>query len=358
MNIDSLIESLTNLRIEQDQPKTMDSNIVQSLVSAAIKEATEQTRREFQTTVDELTRRLTILETPTVTIEHKEIEIVSGVECNETLDVVKSVPEFCGDTSRYISWRQAATTAHKLYEKYVGSSKYYQAVAILRNKIVGKADTVLSSYNTVLNYYAILERLDFAYADKRSIFTLEQELSTLSQNSKTIIDFYNEVEEKLNLIINKTIMTYEGDTNLIASLNNKYRQDALRVFVSGLKKPLCDILFSCKPADMPMALAIAQEMTVNRSRYNFARAFSTGLNGPFPIFLVPLQTKFILDILFIINQFFQILLSQDLNHNKCHSYPIIKTIILLAIVFVGKRHQDFNNRYITVFDLHKVFSLK
>lgn len=282
MSIDDLTESLGNLSLAQVQTENMDSQTVQSLITAAIREATERTRQEFQATVDDLTRRLTTLETPTVVEEHREIEIVAGVECNETLDLVKSVPEFKGDASTYISWRQAAKNAHKLYEGYVGSSKYYQAVAILRNKITGNADTVLSSYNTVLNFHAILARLDFAYADKRSVFTLEQELSTLTQGSKTIVDFYNEVEQKLNMMVNKTIMTYEGDVNLIESLNRKYRQDALRVFVSGLKKPLCDILFSCKPADMPTALALAQEMATNQSRYHFAKVFGDGLSRPNP----------------------------------------------------------------------------
>lgn len=210
--------------------------------------------------------------------EHREITIVEGVECNETLDVVKSVPEFNGDASRYTSWRQAAITAHKLYERYIGSSKYYQAVAILRNKVIGKADSVLSSYNTVLNFYAILERLDFAYADKRSVFTLEQELSTLTQGSKTILDFYNEVEEKLGLITSKITMSHGGNVNLIGSLNMKYREDALRVFISGLRKPFCDILFSCRPSDMPTALILAQEMATNQSRYNFARNYNEGTN--------------------------------------------------------------------------------
>ncbi|GBP03224.1 Retrovirus-related Pol polyprotein from transposon gypsy [Eumeta japonica] len=126
------------------------------------------------------------------------------------------------------------------------------------------------------------ERLDFAYADKRSVFTLERELSALTQGSGTIIDFYNVVEEKLNLIINKTIMTYGENGDLVESLNQKYRQDALRVFISGLKKPLCDVLFSCKPSDMLMALALAQEMATNQSRYKFARDFNgiTDRQGP------------------------------------------------------------------------------
>ena len=32
------------------------------------------------------------------------------------------------------------------------------------------------------------------------------------------------------------------DNEMVKILNEKYRLDALRTFISGLKKPLCDIL--------------------------------------------------------------------------------------------------------------------
>lgn len=275
-----LLGRLRSLRISEETSNrgTMDATTLQSLLTAAVRQATEQTRSEFQRQVDELNQKLTLLQTPSAVEEYKDIELVEGVRCEESLDIVKSVPEFKGESSKYVSWRQAAVTAHKLFEPHQGSSKYYQAVAILRNKIVGSADSVLSSYNTVLNFKAILARLDFAYSDKTSIYTLEQELSTLRQGQKPIIQFYNEVERKLTSIINKVTMSHEGDTSLIQSLNQKYRMDALRVFISGLRKPLCDTLFSCKPADMPTALALAQELETNQNRYYFASIYNNGLS--------------------------------------------------------------------------------
>lgn len=150
-------------------------------------------------------------------------------------------------------------------------SKHYQAVAIIRNKIRGAAVGVLASFNTVLNFKAIIARLDFTYADKRPVYLIEQELSTLRQGNLTVLKFY-EVERKLTLLTNKTIMTYEG--HIANSINEKYRMDALRVFISGLKKPLSDILFSTRLADLPSALALAQGVEANHERYIFATNFS------------------------------------------------------------------------------------
>lgn len=278
---DVILARLQSLLISEkriENKEEMNSENLQVLLDTAIQQAVQRTKESFEATIADLTRRLQSLEPPSAVEAYKEIEIVPNKTCEETLDIIKSVPEFKGDPTRYVSWRQAATTAHKLFEPYVGSSKYYQAVAILRNKVVGNADAALSTYNTVLNFKAIIARLDFTYMDKKSIFTLEQELSTLRQGQKTIIQFYDEVERKLTAIVNKIIMSNEGDANLIQSLNQKYREQALRVFVSGVRKPLCDTLFSCKPADLPSALALAQELEANQNRYHFAAIYSNGLN--------------------------------------------------------------------------------
>lgn len=279
--VEETLALLQNFSISDRKPRqnVMDEATLSSIINAAVKQATEQTREEFQGIVDQLSKKIDELQPPSAVQEYRNIAIVEGVDCDESLDIVKSVPEFKGEAFKYVSWRQAAVTAHKQFERYQGSSKYYQAVAILRNKIVGRADSVLSSYNTVLNFYAILDRLDFAYSDKTSIYTLEQELSTLRQRQRPIINFYSEIEIKLTSIINKVIMSYDGNSSLIQSLNQKYRMDALRVFISGLNEPLCDTLFACKPADLPTALAMAQELGTNQNRYRFATVYNNGLGN-------------------------------------------------------------------------------
>lgn len=279
--LEEVLKKLQTLGISDNETKNknkMDGENLQILLNTAIQQAVQRTKQEFQTTIADLTSRLQSLEPSSSVEEYREIEILPNKTCEETLDIVKSVPEFKGDVARYVSWRQAAVTAHKVFEPYEGSSRYYQAVAILRNKVVGNADAALSAYNTVLNFKAIIARLDFTYMDKKSIFTLEQELSTLRQGQRTIIQFYDEVERKLTAIINKVIMSNEGNSSLIQVLNQKYREQALRVFVSGVRTPLCDTLFSCKPADLPSALALAQELEANQNRYHFAAIYNNGLS--------------------------------------------------------------------------------
>ena len=266
---------LSNLTINNGK---MSEGEIKTMIDQAVMAASLRQKREFDKEIGNLKKQLSDLElTQTIAVEeYKEIEISPLVSCNESLDVVKSLPEFEGKIEQYVSWRQAAHTAYKVYTKYEGSSKYYQAVAIIRNKIRGSADAVLASFNTVLNFKAIIARLDFTYADKRPIYLIEQELSTLRQGNRSVLEFYDQVEQKLTLLTNKTTMTY--DPNVVPTLNEKYRADALRTFISGLKRPLCDILFSSRPSNLPAALALAQEVEANHERYIFATSFANRSN--------------------------------------------------------------------------------
>ncbi|KAH8308498.1 hypothetical protein KR044_010064, partial [Drosophila immigrans] len=100
-------------------------------------------------------------------------------------------------------------------------------------------------------------------------------LGTLRQGNMPLLQYYDEVEKKLTLLITKVNMSYESA--LAEGLRNKFRDDALRVFVSGLKRNLTDVFFAAKPKDLPTALALAQEIESNHERYAFAANFAKSL---------------------------------------------------------------------------------
>lgn len=212
---------------------------------------------------------------PPVIVPFIPVQIDQNVDSgNTSLDLIKSLPEFDGNAASYPAWRSAAIFAMKYYPE--NSEKFYVATGILRNKLTGSANSTLSAFNTVLNYKAMIARLDQTYADKRPLHVLENELSVLRQNSSSITDFYDSVDKQLTLIINKQIMTFNGQDDLIAALSERARENALRVFISGLRRPLGDILFSAKPKDLPTALVTAQELETNHRRNDFARAYAAG----------------------------------------------------------------------------------
>jgi len=57
----------------------------------------------------------------------------------------------------------------------------------------------------VLNFDPILARLNFVFSDKTPIYIIEKEWSVLTQNKFSAMDFYNLVNNKLNLLINKRV---------------------------------------------------------------------------------------------------------------------------------------------------------
>lgn len=274
--IHDLITNFHKIYNTENLKMSLNSDQLKAIVEGAVASALAAQKDNFERKLNEIDQRINSVQVSTPEVEtFKDTEIRIGVICNETLDIMKSLPDFEGKNETYVSWRKAAHIVYKVYEKYDGSSKHYQALGILRNKIKNAADMVLSSFDTPLNFKAIINRLDFTYSDKRPIYLIEQEMSTLRQGNLTLLQYYDEVEKKLTLLINKTIMTY--DTTVASSLNEKYRADALRVFISGTKKALSDVLFSARPIDLPSALALAQEVESNHERYMFATNFARSI---------------------------------------------------------------------------------
>lgn len=288
--LDELVADLNLINISRrksnSKQKNMDASMIAEIISAAVQaaeqsanaraafreqafqEALSAQKLEFGSRLEEMNCKLQRVTFSAPEVKAFEEPPLTGVVCNESLDGIKSLPEFHGDQANYVSWRQAAHAAFKIFRDYIGSSKHHQATAIIRNKIRGSADAVLSSFNTVLNFEAIICRLDFTYADKRPLHIVEQELGSLRQGNLSVLEYYDEVEKKLTLLTNKATMSY--DKSVAPAFCEKYRGDALRVFVSGLKRSLSDTLFAARPADLPTALALAEEIEANHERYNHA----------------------------------------------------------------------------------------
>lgn len=57
----------------------------------------------------------------------------------------------------------------------------HQTVTIIRNKTTESTDMILSPFNAVLNFRAIISRLDFKYSDL--LHFIEQQQSTLRQDN-------------------------------------------------------------------------------------------------------------------------------------------------------------------------------
>jgi len=252
-----------------DSPAAMDAAQLQAIIAGAVNQAlTEQESRlnqRFQEQLDEVKKQMQSLRVEAPQIEaYQKIQPDPSIPCGVKLDIVKTLPDFSGEQDDYVSWRQ-----------YEGSEAHYQAVSIIRNKIRGSARGLLVAHNTVLNFDAIIARLDCTYADKTSLRVLRQGLETVRQGDLSLMQYYDEVEKRLTLITNKIVMTHEPGSAIL--FNNEVREDALHAFIAGLRKPLRAIVLPAQPKDLPSALALARESEATIERTNFAATYARAL---------------------------------------------------------------------------------
>lgn len=206
--------------------------------------------------------------------EYKDVTVTVSVPNDVALDIFKTLPEFNGDREKYATWRTMTRTALGLLKNHQSSKRFFEALMIVRNKITGTASNILNNYNTAFNLDAIIDRLDFTYADKRPLYILEQELLVLQQNKLSLDEFYDLVNEKLNRIVNKINMTYKEKATAIAFVNGA-NERALRTFITGLNNKRGELLYASNPATLPEAYARLQTIINDQERIVFANRFNS-----------------------------------------------------------------------------------
>lgn len=256
-----------------DSIQPQSSEIDLSELSQAI--MTEQLKNkvtELENKVAELAIELKKKNEPKIE-EYKDVNVTIIEAKDVSLHIFKTLPEFTGERNQYATWRTMTKTAIKLLDNHKETMRYFEALMIIRNKITGTASTILNNYNTAFNFEAIIDRLDFTYADKRPIYILEQELQVLQQNKLSLDEFYDKVNEKLNCIVNKINMTYKEKHTAMAFIEGA-NEKALRTFITGLNNRRGEILYASNPSSLPEAYARLQTIMNDQARITFANRFN------------------------------------------------------------------------------------
>lgn len=263
--------------MSQEKPSAADILTTQLGKAAAFRVATMDEAvnqiKLLQDQIAEINNRLLALDTSTKIEEYPEVRVTNVNVRDISLDMFKTLPEFNGDRNKYSAWRNAATNVMKIFNNVTDQPKYFEALNIVRNKFVGSASDALTNYNTVLNFDAIISRLDFTFADKRPIYIIEQELNVLQQRSMSIEDFYDEVNKKLNTLINKINMTYK-ERGIAEAMIKDASMKALRTFITGLSGFNGRTLYASNPQTLPDAYAKLQTIINDQERIKFANQFN------------------------------------------------------------------------------------
>lgn len=241
-------------------------------------EALVEQMRTLQTQMLAMKEKIEQLENNLKIEEYKEVQ-VQVLDVKEiSLDMFKTLPEFNGERDKYSAWRNSALNVMRVFNGHTDKPKYFEALNIMRNKITGSASDTLTNYNTVFNFKAIISRLDFTYADKRPTYIIKQEMLILQQRNMSIEDFYDEVNKKLNVLINKINMTHKERSIAMAMIKDASAK-ALRTFITGLKGSFGRILYASDPKSLPEAYAKLQTIINDQERLNFANQFNQPMNS-------------------------------------------------------------------------------
>lgn len=261
-NLDEL-SVLFNSQIEIETNSEIQPNIMA--------EALKKQMEDLQAALSALTVRFEKIEKPTVVEPYKdEIPLTTKA----TLSSIKSLPEFHGITTEYPSWRNLITTAMKYIDKEKDDGQVYlDALLLIKAKIRGPAAAILSNHATPLNLAAIIDRLDYSYADQRAMYVIEQELIVLQQGRMSVHEFYDKINEKLNMIITKIHMSHKEPAVADALIDNM-REKALRTFITGLSNNVGHVLYSSNPKTLADAYARLQTILSDRDRMSFATQYN------------------------------------------------------------------------------------
>lgn len=244
------------------------SELKEEIMAAELKQMYDDLKK----TVDELSTQLKEFQQPKIE-QYEDVKVTVTQPSDVSLKIFETLPDFTGEREKYATWRSMTSIAMELLANHPQSMRYFEALMIIRNKVKGPASNILNNYNTAFNFQAIIDRLDFTYADKRPLYVLEQELLVLQQNKLNIDEFYDKVNEKLNSIINKINMSYKEKTTAIAFIES-VNLKALRTFTTGLNNRKGELLYASNPASLPEAYARLQTILNDQERINFANRYN------------------------------------------------------------------------------------
>lgn len=188
-------------------------------------------------------------------------------------DTIKLLPTYDGNKKELVTWLNTIESTLNLYRELENTPTLRIWFNYIRTKIIGKANDILTTSHTALNWIDIKAALISYFGDKRDLSTLTQKISYLKQGPKTIHDFYN---ESLCLLadINSNISLdpeNEGHETSIMRIIERMIKDA---FIDGLNEPISSYTRNCKPNNLREAYQFSSEQFSAHDRKKERNNFS------------------------------------------------------------------------------------
>lgn len=193
-----------------------------------------------------------------VTIPLRPLNISYANPNDINLDVFKALPVFDGNIAKYRIWREDVSRLMDGIKAHQNSNRYAEALSIVKTKIQGAAADVITNHNTIFNFDAIRNRLDYTYADQRPLYVLQDEMKKLNQGRNNLSQFHDEINKALTLITSKIAMSGHPE-QVINVMTQEATQEAVRVFKDGINNSyIRSTLYGNPIKDLEHAYAVAR----------------------------------------------------------------------------------------------------
>lgn len=256
-----------------EQPNELQNQIQQILIKLQVSEERQQMCEEQIANLSNVQDHLQDERAE----EDEDIvpDISSGDQIQ--LEPFKAIPEFSGIRGTYRPWRNQVARRMKIIDKFRKHPKYEAALSIVRAKITGAASNVLTNNKTAYNIIAILKTLDSSFADRRPLYVVEAEMTSIKQFGKTLQEYHEAINQALHLVITKIVHAYKQEAEQ-RSLVAEAQRKAVRTFIIGLNNPMMrNILYGRTPGTLAEALAIAQTVYYD---YQYTESSRQERRGP------------------------------------------------------------------------------
>lgn len=176
----------------------------------------------------------------------------------KTPDPIKNLPTFNGSKKETQAWIEDAENTLGLFEQYRDQAVYSQLVRAVKNKIIGEAKEILIAAGNPNDWEQIKEIIINSYGDRRDLTSHIQSLFYISQDRKTIPDYYNKIKT-IDTAIKSTAATMEDYKTSTKAINSLVSLITLTRFIDGLNDDLPMHVRSYRPKSLEEAYAITTQ---------------------------------------------------------------------------------------------------
>lgn len=136
-----------------------------------------------------------------VTMRCSDIHSNSNQMNDVSLEIFNALPIFDGNREKYLEWRSIINTTMQPLINQRNAMKYYEALFIIRGKLIGPASNSLDD-NEEFNFENIIAQLDAIYINNEqnhvTEFSIEQTQSDVNQKQSKVEQMQSNLEREPN----------------------------------------------------------------------------------------------------------------------------------------------------------------